>query len=206
MLNFTVGPVMASENILRIGGEQVPYFRTLEFSALMKENEQLMLEFSKAPEGSRALFLTASSTGAMEAAVMNCLSKKDKVLIINGGSFGQRFVDLCALHGVPYTELQLDCGKKLTRDRLYSYDAKDFSGVLVNVDETSTGVLYDTEMIGEYCYQNNLFFICDCVSSFLADPFDMDHCGADVVITGSQKVLACPPGISIVVLSPRAVV
>jgi len=205
MLNFTVGPVMASEDVLRIGGEQVPYFRTPEFSAVMKENEQLMLEFSKAPEGSRAVFLTASSTGAMEAAVMNCLSEKDKILIINGGSFGQRFVDLCALHDVPYTELKLEHGQKLTRDRLYSYNAKDFTGLLVNVDETSTGVLYDTEMLGEYCRQNDLFFICDCVSSFLADPFDMAHCGADVMITGSQKVLACPPGISLIVLSPRAV-
>ena len=60
-------------------------------------------------------------------------------------------------------------------------------------------------MIGEFCKKNNIFFVCDCVSSFLADPFDMGHCGADVMITGSQKVLACPPGISIIVLAPRAV-
>ena len=47
--------------------------------------------------------------------------------------------------------------------------------------------------------------LCDCVSAFLADPFDMTHCGADIMITGSQKVLACPPGISIIVLAPSAV-
>ena len=47
--------------------------------------------------------------------------------------------------------------------------------------------------------------MCDCVSAFLADPFDMAACGADVMITGSQKVLACPPGISIIILAPRAV-
>ena len=45
--------------------------------------------------------------------------------------------------------------------------------------------------------------MCDCVSSFLADPFDMEKCGADVMITGSQKVLACPPGVSIIVLAPK---
>ena len=58
-------------------------------------------------------------------------------------------------------------------------------------------------MIGEFCKKNNLFFVCDCVSSFLADPFNMEECGADVMITGSQKVLACPPGISIIVLAPK---
>lgn len=48
-----------------------------------------------------------------------------------------------------------------------------------------------------------MFFVCDCVSSFLADSFNMAECGADIMITGSQKVLACPPGISIIVLAPR---
>ena len=60
-------------------------------------------------------------------------------------------------------------------------------------------------MIGEFCKKNNLFYICDCVSSFLSDYFNMVECGADIMITGSQKVLACPPGISIIVLSPRAI-
>jgi len=75
----------------------------------------------------------------------------------------------------------------------------------VNVDETSTAVLYDTLMIGEFCKKNGIFFVCDCVSSFWADPFDMTECNADVMITGSQKVLACPPGISMIVLSPRGI-
>lgn len=94
MLNFTVGPVMSSDEVLSIGAEQVPYFRITEFSAVMLENEKYMLEYAKAPENSRAVFMTCSSTGSMEAVVMNCFSKEDKVLVINGGSFGQRFVDL----------------------------------------------------------------------------------------------------------------
>lgn len=205
MLNFTVGPVMCSDSVRVIGGEQVPYFRTIEFSALMKENEQLMLKFAKAPEDAKAVFMTNSSTGSMEAVVMNCFTEKDKVLVIDGGSFGHRFVELCEIHEVPYTVLSLNHGQKLTEDHLYEYAGQDFTGLLVNIDETSTGVLYDAEMIGEFCRRNNIFYVCDCVSSFLADPFDMTHCGADVMITGSQKVLACPPGISIIVLAPRAV-
>ena len=74
MINFTVGPVQSSEAVRAIGAEQVPYFRTAEFSAVMLENERLLLEFARAPEGSRAVFLTASGTGSMEAAVANVLS------------------------------------------------------------------------------------------------------------------------------------
>ena len=203
MLNFTVGPVMSSDEVRAIGAEQVPYFRTAEFSAVMLENEKYMLEYAKAPAGSRAVFMTCSSTGSMEAVVMNCFTKDDKVLVINGGSFGQRFVELCEIHEIPYEVLKLEHGKKLTKERLYEYDNQGFTGLLVNVDETSTAVLYDTMMIGEFCKKNNVFFVCDCVSAFLADPFNMAECGADVMITGSQKVLACPPGISIIVLAPR---
>lgn len=205
MLNFTVGPVMSSEAVCELGAEQVPYFRTAEFSETMFENEKLLLKFAKAPEGSKGLFLTNSSTGAMEAVVMNCFTEKDNVLVINGGSFGTRFAQICEIHDIPHTEIKLNYGQRLTQEKLYEYDGQTFTGLLVNVDETSTGVLYDVEMIGEFCKRNNLFYVCDCVSSFLADPFDMAHCGADVMITGSQKVLACPPGVSLVVLAPKAV-
>ena len=205
MLNFTVGPVMCSEEVRAVGGEQVPYFRTPEFSNLMFENEKLVLEFSKAPEGSKVAFMTNSSTGSMEAVVMNCFDATDNVLIIDGGSFGHRFVELCEIHEIPHTVLHLNHGQRLTKEHLYEYDNQDFTGLLVNIDETSTGVLYDSEMIGEFCKKNSIFYVCDCVSAFLADPFDMSACGADVMITGSQKVLACPPGISIIVLTPRAV-
>ena len=203
MLNFTVGPVMSSELIRNIGSEQTPYFRTSEFSEIMLENERYILEYSKAPEGAKAVFMTCSSTGSMEAVVMNCFSEKDKVLVIDGGSFGHRFVEICKIHNIPYTALELDRGKKLTKEQLYEYDEQGFTGLLVNVDETSTGVLYDTMMIGEFCKKNKLFYVCDCVSAFLADEFNMDECGADIMITGSQKALACPPGISVIVFSPN---
>ena len=205
MLNFTVGPVMCSDQVCAVGGEQVPYFRTPEFSAVMLENEQLMLKFSNAPEGSRVAFMTNSSTGSMEAVVMNCFDESDKVLVIDGGSFGHRFVELCEIYEIPHTVIKLNHGQKLSKETLYKYDGQGFTGLLVNIDETSTGVLYDSEMLGEFCRKNKMFYVCDCVSSFLADSFNMEHCGADVMITGSQKVLACPPGISIIVLAPRAV-
>ena len=205
MLNFTVGPVMSSKEVCVIGAEQVPYFRTPEFSAIMIENENLIKKFAKAEDNSRVVFMTNSSTGSMEAAIMNCYTDQDKVLVINGGSFGQRFAEICQIHQIPYNEIKLNNGQALTHDKLYEYDGKGYTGLLVNMGETSTGVLYDVNMIGNFCRKNNIFYITDCVSSFLADPYNMADCGANVMITGSQKVLACPPGISIIVLDKKAV-
>ena len=76
MLNFTVGPVMSDEKIRAIGAEQVPYFRTPEFSAVMLENEKLMKQFAKAGDDARVVFITGSGTAAMEATVMNVFDKK----------------------------------------------------------------------------------------------------------------------------------
>ena len=91
MINFTVGPVMTSEEILSIGAEQLPYFRTAEFSEIMLENEKYILKYSKAGRNARAVFMTCSSTGSMEAVIMNCFTKRDKLLVINGGKLWTAF-------------------------------------------------------------------------------------------------------------------
>ena len=204
MLNFTVGPVMSNERVRAIGGEQVPYFRTEEFSKIMLENEALMLAFSEAPENSRCVFITGSGTASMEAVVMNTLTGRDKAIVVNGGSFGQRFADICRMHAVPFTEIRLPVGRALTAEMLAPYEGGDYSAFLVNVHETSTGVYYDMELISDFCRRNGLYLIVDAISSFIADPFHMADWGVDVMITGSQKALACPPGVSAIVLSPGA--
>lgn len=205
MINFTVGPVQSSEDILEIGAEQVPYFRTTEFSNTMFENEKLIKKIAKADESSRVVFITGSGTASMEAAVMNTLTSNDKALIIDGGSFGKRFVSLCELHKIPYDEIKLDLGKTLTKDDLKKFDGKGYTTFLVNLHETSTGVLYDLNLISSFCKKNNLFLIVDAISSFLAEEIDMKKSNIDVLITGSQKALACPPGISLIILSSKAI-
>lgn len=195
---------MSGDAVRAIGGEQVPYFRTQEFSEIMFQNERLMLEFAGAPEGSRAAFMTGSGTASMEATVINVLTPSDKVIVVNGGSFGQRFVELCQIHRIPHTEIHLDYCEPLTEAHLAPLAGKDYTALLVNMGETSTGVLYDMPMISRFCKENHLLLIVDAISTFLADPFDMSALGADVMITGSQKALACPPGVSIIVLSPVA--
>ena len=205
MLNFTVGPVMSSDAVRAIGADQVPYFRTAEFSDVMLENEKLIRKFAKASDDSRVVFLTGSGTAAMEAGVMNCLNKEDKALVVNGGSFGHRFVQLLELHDVPHTEIVLGHGKALKKEMLDQYEGKGYTAFVVNLHETSTGVHYDIDMISDFCKRNGMFLLVDSISSFLADEFNMEKLGVDVMLTGSQKALACPPGVSVIVLSPKAI-
>ena len=204
MLNFTVGPVMSSEEVRAIGAEQVPYFRTPEFSAVMLENEKLVLKFAKAPAGSRVVFLTGSGTASMEASVMHTLTPADKALVVNGGSFGHRFVQMLELHEIPHTEIKMQMGRALTAEMLAPYENQGYTAFLVNIDETSTGVLYDIDLIGDFCRRNDIYLIVDAISAFFTDHLDMTEKGIDLMITGSQKALACQPGVSLIVLAPRA--
>ena len=211
MINFTVGPVQSCDAVHAIGAEDVPYFRTAEFSAVMLENERLMLKFVNAPEGSQAVFITGSGTASMEAAVMNVLMPSDRALVVNGGSFGARFCKICEVHGIPHDEIRLATGRKLRAEDLVNAETQrrregndSHTAFLVNKHETSTGVHYDMGLISDYCLGKGMLLIVDCISSFLCDEFDMAALGADVMITGSQKALACPPGVSVIVLSPRA--
>lgn len=204
-INFAVGPVQISEEISRIGADPVPYFRTPDFSALMKENEALLKEFMDAPEDARAVFLTGSGTASMDAVTQNVFTKDDRLLVVAGGSFGHRFCEICEVYGIPHTAIELRQGHALTPADLAPYAGQGYTGFLVNMHETSTGVLYDMDMISAFCRENGLVLVVDAISAFLADDVSMKRWGADVVFTGSQKALAVPPGISMMVLSSRAV-
>lgn len=204
MLNFAVGPVQSDEIVRSIGAEQIPYFRTPEFSQLMLENERLIKKYVGAEENARAVFLTGSGTASMEAAVINCFDNRDRVLVINGGSFGARFAELCRIHGIAHEQVHLDWFEPLTAEHLQRYAGRGFTGLLINVNETSTGTLYDMNLVGEFCRREGIFLVADAVSAFLCDPLDMKAIGADVLLTGSQKALSCDPGVSLLVLSAEA--
>jgi len=202
---FTVGPVEMSPDILEISRLPLPYFRTPEFSKLILECEASMLRIANALDGSRSLFLTASGTGAMEASVMNCLTPSDHALVVDGGSFGHRFTEICKRHHIPQTILSLPFGDTLSREHLDSIYSPEMTALLVNIHETSIGQLYDLDMLHSFCQDHNLRLIVDAISSFLADDIDMTAQGIDVLILSSQKAFALAPGISVVVLSPSMV-
>ena len=201
---FTVGPVMMYPETLEESGRQLPYFRTAEFSAMMLDSEAVLKRLLGAEDASKVAFLTASGTGAMEAAVSNTLTSDDRVLIIVGGGFGRRFTEICDVHNIPYDSVDLEFGETLTGDRLEAFRGRGYSALLVNIDETSTGQLYDIHLLSDFCRSEGMMLIVDAISSFLADDLDMERDGIDEIILSSQKALSLEPGISMVVVSPRA--
>ena len=205
MLNFTVGPVMSDKKVLEVAGISSPYFRTTEFSDIMIQNEQMMLENLNAPNDSKCVFLTTSGTGAMESVVMNVLNKSDKVLVINGGGFGKRFLELAQLHGLDTTEIKVEFGCQIKSEQLEKFDNNGYTALLVNMHETSSGNLYDMDLIASFCIRNDILLIVDASSSFIADELDMTALNAAVVLTGSQKALAVQPGISIIAMNHAAI-
>lgn len=205
MLNFTVGPVMMEQYLLDENSMQIPYFRTPEFSEIMKENESLLCEDVNAPKDSRVIFMTGSGTASMEASIINLFNSNDKLLVVNGGSFGHRLVELCQIHNLNYTEIKLEFGTSLTLEILQKYQNQGYTALLMQEHETSTGVLYDLNMVGDFCKKNNLFLLVDSISAFLADELDMQKMNIDAVIMGSQKAVALPPGMSFIVLNKKAI-
>lgn len=199
---FTPGPVKMAEEILRLGAEQTPYFRNDAFSQVLLQCERDLLAAVNAPEGSRAVFLTASGTAGMEAAVVNLLGAGDRAVVVDGGSFGRRFAEICERHAIDHAVHAVHLDNLADPSALAEYDA---TALLINAHETSVGVLYDLDAVGRLCREKGWLNIVDAISMFVTDPLDMRAQHIDALIVSSHKGLALPPGLSMVVLTPRAV-
>lgn len=200
---FTPGPVKMYEETLKLGSMQTPYFRNDEFSDIIFDCEKNLLNIANAPGGSRVLFLTASGTAGMEATVQNLLNQDDKALVVNGGGFGQRFADICKIHNINTIECKVQ-NSNLSDTSLLS-ENKDATSLLINAHETSIGTLYDLDAVGKFTKENGMLNIVDAISMFITDKLDMQRHNIDALIISSHKGLALPPGLSMVILSPKAI-
>ena len=199
---FTPGPVKMSQEIMDIGAKQTPYFRNCEFSEVTYACEKGLLEMVNAPKGSKVIFLTASGTAGMESVVMNLLTKDDNALVVHGGGFGGRFVDICKTHDIAHTDFKVSNTNLADIEILAPKE--NYSSLIVNAHETSVGHLYDLSAMGSYAKKNNMLYIVDAISMLVTDKLDMQESNIDVVIASSQKGLALPPGLTMVILAPNA--
>ncbi|WP_406536014.1 pyridoxal-phosphate-dependent aminotransferase family protein [Methanobrevibacter sp.] len=191
------------DETLIIGGKQVPYFRNDEFSQVVFSATSRLKQLLFNSNGEILLF-TCSGTGAMEATIMNCFTEEDNLIVIDGGSFGHRFAQMCEVHEIPHKSVKLNWGDTLTKEMIEDIIGDEkFTGFLVNLDETSNGQLYDIKMISEVCKEHDLLLVVDAISAFLADEVNMDKYNIDAVILSSQKALSLAPGLSIIALSDK---
>lgn len=201
---FTVGPVAHFPRTLEIMRQEPPYNRTLDFAQRTRKiinNLKHLLGTS-----GEVLILTCSGTGAMEAAIGAFFGPSNRVLVVAGGVFGQRWVDLSRRFGIDVINLDPPIGAAVDPVLVGTMlDRYACDGLIVTAHETSTGVLHDVHAIGEEAKSRGVFFLVDAISTVLADPFVMDEWGIDAAVLSSPKGLALPPGLAFVAVGNRAI-
>ena len=151
--------------------------------------------------------LSASGTGAVEASVVNLIKKGDKVIIPVNGEFSSRLSQMIEWQGANVIKLETTPGTNATLEQVKeAFDNnKDVKAFYVVHNETSTGtqVKY-LDKISELTSRNDSYYVVDSVSILGGVELPVDKWNIDVCMTGSQKALAAPPGISPISVSPRA--
>jgi serine---pyruvate transaminase len=152
------------------------------------------------------LMFTTSGTGAFESAVANLTSPGDRQLVLSAGNFGERWAGMVKAFGADLVHARLEWGEIPEPDDLREAlgDAGDVRVVYLTHSETSTGVVCDVQALTAVAKEAGALVVVDAVSSLGAVPLESDAWAIDVVVSGSQKALMCPPGVAFVSVSPAA--
>lgn len=198
------GPTAVAPRVLKAMSDNIVNHRSAIFGEIFTETTKLMSEVFKTDN--QSYLLTGSGTAAMEAAVANILTPKDKILNVVGGKFGQRFMQIAKAMGGNTQELAIEWGNAVTPEEVKEALEKDedIKAVTVVHNETSTGVSAPIEEIGKVMKDYDALYIVDTVSSLGGDRVDVDKFGIDICVTGSQKCLAAPPGMAAITLNDDA--
>lgn len=201
---FAPGPTPVSEETSLAMAQPIIHHRTEPFEKVVAEvREGLKWLFQTKNE---VLILASSGTGAMEGAVVNTLSKGDKVIVVDGGKFGERWWKICKAYGVEADVIQVTWGQAVDLKEIKSrLDKGGYKAVFVQASESSTGTYHPIQEIAELAKsKGDCLCVVDAISALGAVNLPMDAWGIDVLITGSQKALGLPPGLAMVALSDKA--
>lgn len=200
------GPTPIPDDVLQAQAEPMIDHRGTEFGELLREISAGVAGLIGTT--SEVLLLTASGTGAMEAAVVNTLSPGDRVLSVSIGSFGDRFADIAERYGAAVERHGVEWGQAADPDQLAAQLAgrDPYRAVLLTHNETSTGVANPLRELVEVVHAapGDPLVIVDGISGLGAMPFETDAWGIDLVISASQKAWMASPGIGLAVVGERA--
>lgn len=199
------GPTNVPERVTRAMFTHVINHRSPDFVELYQEvieNTQKVFETQN-----DIVALSCSGTGAVEAGVVNIVKKGDKIIIPVNGEFSNRLATLIEWQGANVVRLTTPFGQNATLDQIReAFDNnKDVKAFYVVHNETSTGTMVNyLDRISDLTSRNDSFYIVDSVSLLGGAKLPVDKWNIDVCMTGSQKALAAPPGISPISISSKA--
>ena len=197
------GPTIVSPRVLRALAKPVLSHVSGEF--VDGYTEALTLQKKLFGTEGTPFLLAGSGTLGMEAAIANLMERGDKVLCVENGYFGEKWEEIVETHGGVVDRLRFDWGDvvdvKLIKEKLESDNYKLFT---VEHVDTSTGIANPIKEIGEATKDNDALYVVDSVCGAGGMPLKMDKWNIDYALTGSQKALGAPPGISNFCLNDNA--
>ncbi|MGZ4353440.1 MAG: pyridoxal-phosphate-dependent aminotransferase family protein [Gaiellaceae bacterium] len=197
---FTPGPTPVPPAVLAAGAEPIVHHRGADFRAIYASALTRLKEVYRTQAD--VLLFTASGSGAMESAVANLCEPGDRVAVVSHGSFGERWLEICAQHGLDVQAIRYDWGERPDPEEVGAAVRESGVGIVYcQQSDTSTGVVSDVRALKEAVGDATL--VVDAVSSLGAVPLETDDWGIDVVVSGSQKALMAPPGLAMVSVPER---
>jgi serine---pyruvate transaminase len=200
---MTPGPTPVPPEVLAALAEPIVHHRGRDFREIYERSLARLREVYRTEHD--VLLYTSSGTGAFESAVANLTSPGDRVAVVSAGSFGERWAAMTTAFGADVVHVRLDWGETPEPEDLRSALAAGGVRVVYLVhSETSTGVVADVQALAAVAKEAGAIVVVDAVSSLGAVPLETDAWGIDVVVSGSQKALMCPPGLAFASVSPAA--
>jgi aspartate aminotransferase-like enzyme len=203
---FTPGPTPVPESVLLKMAEPIIHHRHPEFREILSRvNENLKYLFQT---NQPVLTLASSGTGGVESTFVSLFSPGDTVIAVNGGKFGERWVKMPKSFGLDAVEIKTEWGKAPTAEQIATAlrAHSNAKAVYLVHSETSTGTATDVKTLARVVRDNSDALVCiDGITAIGAHEFRFDEWGIDVCVTGSQKGLMIPPGLSFVAVSSRAI-
>ena len=201
------GPTPVPEKVLHALSKHPIGHRSKEFQDLVESTTRNLQWLHQTKND--VLTITGSGTAAMEAGIINTLSKGDKVICGENGKFGERWVKVSREFGLEVIKIKSEWGTPLNPEEfkkvLEKDKQKEIKAVILTHSETSTGVINDLETISSYIKEHSAALsIIDCVTSLGACNVPVDEWQLDIVASGSQKGYMIPPGLSFITMSQKA--
>jgi serine---pyruvate transaminase len=202
---MTAGPTPLPPRVSQAMAEPVLYHRSPAFIEIyVRVLERLRTVFQTSNE---VLCFAASGTGAMESAVANLVVPGEPAVVCAAGKFGERWSELCDAYGAATVNVEAEWGEKVDPARLREALGgleRPVRVVFATQSETSTGVVHDVRGLNEAARAHGAVLCVDAISGLGAVDLPQDEWGVDVVLSGSQKSLMCPPGLAFASVSERA--
>ncbi len=201
---MTPGPAPVPEDVLLELARPVIHHRSAEAKEVIKEVTADLKDVFQTKND--VLIITASGTGAMEAAMVNTVPPGKKAIVLAAGYFGARWGSIAKAYGIEAINLETEWGQPVDPDTVANAleQHPDAVGVFATLSETSTGTGHPIEALGKIVGKTDAVFAVDGISGVGAMECRTDAWGIDLLAVGSQKALMLPPGLAFLTVSDKA--